>query len=191
MNGISKIELTLENCEVITIDGKYIGDFNVLNIRTDIRRLAANCISRTKSCDSFTMEVYRDANVVNFPFGFEDRHGTKIFDRIMTYSDITGVTVYYDDSEDDDGNTIEMECDHFYVNYKEEVEDQLGSPNVYQSTYINDFGDLYIVIDKESKVLDVFDEDEINNEHYLDFKFHMYDIKECNRNNFGDNVCQI
>ena len=176
MNGISKIEIGLENCEVITIDGKYIGDFDVYNICTNISRMGCNYIGKAKSCDSFIIEIYRDANVVNNPFGTEDDNDGKIFERIKQYNDITSVTVYYD-KKDEDYNDIETgESDYFYVPYQEETEGQLGSPNIYQSTYINNFGDLYIVIDKEEKIFDLFDEEEINDIDNLNFKFGMYDI---------------
>lgn len=37
---IHHIELTFENCEVIKIPGKYIGEFCIDNIHTKIERVA-------------------------------------------------------------------------------------------------------------------------------------------------------
>lgn len=178
MNGISRIELGLENCEVITIDGKYIGSFDASNIHTDISRMGCNYIGKSQSCDSFAIEIYRDANIINRPFGIEnDDDYIKIFERITKYNDITSVTVYYDKKDDNYKDVETGESDYFYVTYEEENEGQLGSPNIYQSSYINDFGDLYIVIDKDKKIFDLFDKEEINDADSLDFKFSMYDIK--------------
>lgn len=176
MNGISKIEIGLENCEVITINGKYIGGFNVSNIHTDISRLGCNYIGKMQCCDSFMIEIFRDANVINKPFGYEDENGTYIFQRIEQYNDIVNVKIYYDEKDNNYKDIETGELDNVYVPYEEENEGWLGSPNKYQSTYINKFGDLYIVIDKDKKVEDVLNMDEINDEEDLEFKFGMYNI---------------
>jgi hypothetical protein len=176
MNGISRIELGFENCEAITIDGKYIGDFDVFNIHTDINRMGCNYIGKIQSCDSFIIEIYRDANTINRPFGIEDEFGVKTFERILMYNDITSITVYYDEKDENHNDIETSNSDCIYAPYQSEDDDQLGSPNIYQSTYINSFGDLYIVIDKEKKIFDLFNEKEINDSYGLNFKFRMYDI---------------
>lgn len=176
MNGISKIEIILENCEVITIEGKYIGAFDVSNIHTSISRMGCNHIGKMQCCESFIIEIYRDANVINKPFGYEDEDQTKIFERIALYNDITSIEVYYDKKDDDYKDVETGECDCIYVPYEELNENQLGSPNKYQSTHINKYGDLYIVIDKGNKISDKFDLEEINDKVTLNSRFSMYDI---------------
>ena len=66
------IELTLENCEVVTIDGKYIGDFLVDDISTSISRLACNWVGKvdwaglgakiiiTNNDTKFVRELFKD-----------------------------------------------------------------------------------------------------------------------------------
>lgn len=176
MNGISKIEIVLENCEVITINEKYIGDFNISNIHTDISRMGCNYIGKMQCCDSFLIEIYRDANVVNKPFGYEDENQTKIFERIALYNDITSIDVYYDKKYDNYKDVKTGEHDCIYVPYEEINKNQLGSPNKYQSTYINKYGDLYIVVDKDNKISDKFDLEEIDDEDALNFHFKMCDV---------------
>ena len=179
MNGISKIELGLENCEVITIDGKYIGAFDVSNIQTHIRRMGCNYIGKYNSCESFAIEIHRSGNTVNKPFGIEDvGHNESIFDRLLKYRDITSVTVYYDKKNDKYEDIDTGEKADFYVPYEDEVEGALGSPNVNQKCYINSFGDLYILISKNETLEDYFDMDEIEDEDMLSFHFSMLDIEK-------------
>ena len=58
---IKYIELTLENCEVVTIDGKYIGDFLVDDISTSISRLACNWVGKVDWAGLVAIEIHKDA----------------------------------------------------------------------------------------------------------------------------------
>lgn len=177
MNGISRIEIGLENCEVITIDGKYIGAFYVENIKTTISRMGCNYIGKYQSCDSFVIEINRGADCVNKPFGIDDEDSKmSIFKRLLTFRDITSIRIFYDKKNEKYEDVETGETDEFYVPYEEECEGQLGSPNVYQSCYINSYGDLYIVISKDDKIEDFFDIEEIEDEEFLNFQFSMMDI---------------
>ena len=66
----------------------------------------------------------------------------------------------------------------YYVSYEEKEPDKLGSPNIYQSSYISNLGNLYILIDKNKKIDEVIDYNVINDEKNMDFHFTMLDIGE-------------
>lgn len=160
---IIKIELVLENCEVITIKGKHIGDFVCEDIKYSIQRLACNSINEVYSCETFYMSIHRDCSlnkesnwtVGNLP---EEREPLK---RILEYPDITCIYIYFKDKKNPQ---------KIYPKWSEGDE----YSNKYQKTYMNKFGDLYIVIDKNLNLEDVFDKQEIEDEHEVEFSWRMF-----------------
>ena len=56
------ITFTLENCDQITIDGKYIGDFYVGDIKSEIKRIACNSIMKMNITKEFAIEIHKNAN---------------------------------------------------------------------------------------------------------------------------------
>lgn len=158
MKDVKSIGFGFENCEYFSIDAKYFGAFQLTDFCRSIHRVGCNAILKMNLVDTVVMEIFSEGNGQYNPFGDEDEVNN-FFDRLQTYDDITSISVTYDD------DTVE----EYYVDYKEEVEDQLGSPNVYQHTYMNKFGDLYIVISKDKGIFDFFDKEEINNKENIDF----------------------
>lgn len=156
MKDVKSIGFGFENCEYFSIDAKYFGAFQLSDINTRIQRVACNSISRVDSVDSVVMEIFSEGNG-EYLSGFGDEK-VKFFDRIVTYNDITSITVIYDDDSEET----------YWVNYKEEVEDQLGSPNMYQQTEMNKFGDLYLVISPKP-MPHFFDDKVINDEDSISF----------------------
>lgn len=161
---IKYIELILENCEVIRIDGKYIGDFDIDNIKESICRQGCNYIKRMKKCECFYISVYRDANIektVEFTMGTLSEKA-KPFKRLTEYDDITQIIIYFNDGKEE----------IIYVPWDEESEYR----NVYQKTCVSDKGDLYILINKELNIENIWELSEINDED--DFKWKMFGCKE-------------
>ena len=156
MKDVKSIGFGFENCEYFSIDAKYFGAFQLSDINTRIQRVACNSISRVDCVDSVVMEIFSEGNG-EYLSGFGDEK-VKFFDRIVAYNDITSITVIYDDDSEET----------YWVNYKEEVEDQLGSPNVYQQTEMNKFGDLYLVISPKP-MPHFFDDKVINDEDSISF----------------------
>ena len=156
MKDVKSIGFGFENCEYFSIDAKYFGAFQLSDINTRIQRVACNSISRVDCVDSVVMEIFSEGNG-EYLSGFGDEK-VKFFDRIVTYNDITSITVIFDDDSEET----------YWVNYKEEVEDQLGSPNVYQQTEMNKFGDLYLVISPKP-MPHFFDDKVINDEDSISF----------------------
>lgn len=155
---IRSIDLVLENCEVVTIEGKHIGDFYLGDIRQEIARMACNHIGMEEICHSFYIEIHKDANKDN------------AFKRLQTYNDITQVTVcLYDQYAEDPEEAIEK---HYLLHWNEDSEYE----NEYQKSLIADTGWLYLVVEKDKTIEDVFDLDAINDAEHADFVASMYDI---------------
>lgn len=167
---LKQIEFAFENCESITIDGKYIGDFEVSNIKTSIERLASNSINELQIANKFAIEIHKDADKEYHPFGMTDCNST-VFERINAYHDITHI--YFDlYSENDNGQESETKHYQYCLIWGGDSDYN----NDYQSNYLSKDGNLYIVVDSEKKIEDLFDIECIDNANEMDFKFSMYEI---------------
>ena len=125
---IKKLSFILENCEVIEIDGKYIGDFGVGKIEERFERTGINSIDLWKKAGEFWVEIHKDAN----------NSDHKPFDRLEECPDICHIEVECVDSE------------HRDITYKYSVK-WVGDnyANKLQETEIGDQGNLYIKIGKK------------------------------------------
>lgn len=176
--NIKNVVFTLENCDTITIPGKYIGDIFLENLKTEIKRLALNWVGKIELCESFFIEIHNFANTLDYAFSedsdcFKDDPYHK-FDRLCRCHDITQVTInLYDDNDDDKEYTYD-----YIVSYSDEYPGALGSPNIYQYTYISDLGHLYILIDPKLKLDDVLDYESINDKVAMHFNFELLGIEE-------------
>lgn len=173
---LKEITFTLENCDYITIDGKYIGDFLVDELNTSIRRTAVNTIEQIDGADIVVIEIHKDANKERYLFlqtGWEDsKHMT--FDRLTGYDDITRIEFKLDDKS--------------YSYYVDWVGDS-DYENEAQSTYISKDGHLYLIIAKDKVVSDFFNMNEIDDSEYMDFHFDMLDVGDVygDPNRYKDN----
>lgn len=165
VGDIKEVEFVLENCEVITIPGKYIGELDINNIRTTFGRIACNAFSKRTCSDSIYIEIHKDANVDYLPFGVENLK-TKIFDRLAGGNDITHIKYSL---INDDGEILAQEDITPTWTGESDYENEA------QKSYVSKLGHLYIVIDKDNDVDSIFGDD-INDEDYMDFHFDMCDI---------------
>jgi hypothetical protein len=149
MKDIKSIEFIFENCECFTIDAKYFGVFEMSDIQTKIGRIAVNSIAKFTCANHVAMEIFSEADD---KYNFYNEEMASKLERIRKHSDITSICLTYDDE------TEEI----YYVNYKDETEGELGTPNVYQKTYLSKSGNLYLVISENNNIEDVFDMTELN-----------------------------
>ena len=160
---LKEITFTLENCDYITINGKYIGDFLVDEINTSIQRIAVNAIEQMDVANVVAIEIHKDANKERYHFlqtGWEDgKHMT--FDRLIEYDDITRIEFKLDDKSYG-----------YYVNWVGDSDYE----NEAQSIYISKDGHLYLIIAKDKVVSDFFNMNEIDDSEYMDFHFDMLDV---------------
>ena len=170
---LKNIVLVLENCDTINIPGKYVGDIELTELKTEISRWACNSIDKLDFCEYFFIEIYKDANIIDYAFDqIEEDFQYNKFDRLHQYNDITSIELTLVDENNKE--TIYQ----YYVSYEEKEPGKLGSPNIYQSSYISNLGNLYILIAKNKKIDEVIDYNVINDEKNMDFHFTMFDIGE-------------
>jgi hypothetical protein len=155
---IEKIKFVFENCESVTIEGKYIGRLFISDIKYSIQRIACNAIREMQSCNHFSISINRKADNAKDKglFGNFSR-----LDRINMYSDITSIYVYLNDQD---------EPKQFYVDW-----DGDDYTNQNQKVYINKFGDLFLVIDSKKTIDDVFDKEEIEDKENMNFEWSMFE----------------
>ena len=169
---LKNITFTFENCDRITINGKYIGDFLVDEIKTSIQRVASNAIMKFDIAYEFAIEIHKDANKERSSFDFWDHNDDKhmIFDRFSKWADITRIDFVLEGS---DGS----ETDYSYTTNWVGDSDM---ENDAQHSYVSKDNNLYIVISDSKNVEDYFDFEMIDDSEYMDFKFEMYDIGDEN-----------
>ena len=170
---IRNLELVLENCEVVKIDGKYIGDFYAGDIRKEIARMACNYIGMEEICHSFYVEIHADANKKYAPFGDQEWE-TKAFERLLQYNDITAITVRLYDQYDEDAKTDESKdtvC-HYLIHWV--GDDDYENPA--QKSKVAKTGWFYLVVDEKRELEDVFSSEMVDDEEYADFHASMMDI---------------
>ena len=138
---ITKIEIALENCEVIVIDG-----YDIVSLWMDDVKNRITKFGKHKACNDFYIKIAAEANRVNEPFGFYDRREEMIFNRLL-WRDIVSVCLYYDDTD---------EFDEISVYYNEES-DSIGARNTNQFGIVNKLGDLCLVISENKKLEDYID----------------------------------
>lgn len=172
---IRKIEFGLENCEHITIDGKYIGHFYAGEIKREIARMACNDISMHEICNAFCIEVHKDANKKYSPFG-EEKWETLAFTRLTGYNDITDITIHLYDHYDEEARNDESKDTvyHYLLNWGGDDDNNCDNP--LQSSKIAKTGWLYITIGEDMKMEDIFPDEEVDDEEYSDHRAAMMDI---------------
>ena len=168
---LKEITFVLENCDCITIDGKYIGDFFIEDIRTSIKRIACNAINKMDVVHTFAIEIHKDANKERCPFGFiEDKELT--FNRLVFYDDITSIDFKLVEDYVEESREPIIEHYHYYVHWTGESD----YINEAQKSYISNVGNLYIVIADGKNIEDFYDKELIDDEEHMNFICSMYDI---------------
>lgn len=171
---LKNITLVFENCDSITIDGKYVGEFLVDNIHTSIERIACNAIERIDSADTFAIEFHKDANKERFQFDQIDCEDFKqmTFDRLSACNDITSIQISLIEDYVEEGQIPREEYYDYYVKWTGEND----YANDSQVNYMSDCGNFYMVIAEGKKIEDFFDLEEINDEESMDIHFSLCDV---------------
>ncbi|MGN5457063.1 MAG: hypothetical protein ACI4XN_13790 [Candidatus Kurthia intestinigallinarum] len=168
---LKEITFVFENCECITIDGKYIGDFLVEDIRTSIQRIASNAINKMDVAHIFAIEIHKDADKARHPFDFETDDGS-VFNRFTSWDDITSIEFELVDKYPEEGQELIIEHYNYFVHWVGEDNQE----NDAQKSYISKVGNLYIVIADGKDIEDFFDKEAIDDGEHMDFVCYMYGI---------------
>ena len=169
---LKSITFTFENCDMITIDGKYIGNFLVDEIKTSIQRVACNAIMKMDIAKVIAIEIHKDANKSTHAFGRK----RMTFDRFLEYDDITSIEFELAEQYVDEGQEPITEHYDYFVNWVGDSDME----NDAQHSYVSKDNNLYIVISDGKNVEDYFDFEMIDDSEYMDFQFEMYDVGDEN-----------
>ena len=171
---VKNVTLCFENCDWVTIDGKYIGDLIVDDLHTCFRRIACNAIDKIETAKTIAIEIHKDANKERYQFDQEHipSFKQKTFDRIEEYDDITSIQFELEETYVEDGEVPRVDHYDYCVNWVGDSEYE----NEAQTSYISSDGNMYLVIAKDKKIEDFFDMKEINDSQHMDFHFSMCDI---------------
>lgn len=172
---LDKITFAFENCDSLTIDGKYIGEFDVEDIRTTINRVACNAIMKMECTHTFFVEVHKDANGKYYEFEQEDTHFEQEKFKRLLMNDIAAIEFDLVDERVEEGKEPRREHYDYYVEWT-------GGDYVNASShsFISDLGHLYIFIGSEEKYNDFVNKNTLNDEKNINFKFKMYGIGDEN-----------
>lgn len=147
---ITKIELVLENCEVVSVDAKYIGKIIARNIFPAIENDGYDDIKRSFYCYSFGIELHKDLDKYGVVQSYTPEGLPGVFRRLRNYNDITQVIVHYNDDINET----------YFVDYGGDEE------NKNQKSYISTAGHLYIKISDMYSLGDMFGDDILDNPDY-------------------------
>jgi hypothetical protein len=158
---LGMVEFVFENCEVMSIHGKYFSDFYIDNINTYFKRIAANAIEKIDEAGTIVLSIHKDADEEYHSFGLSSYKTTK-FDRILAYNDITLIRFFLDGKE---------------YSYRIKWDDDMMSENLNQASQKSRFGHLYLVISDNAltNMKEYFPEETINDE---DYEFDQMDLWE-------------
>ena len=156
MKNIEAIEFVFENCECLTVDSKYIGDFSMEGFETKIMGAGVCTIREYTTCEKINLVIYKDGNITVESYG--DKY--KVFDRILSCNDITSICLKYEDD-------IEREI---YVPWDEENNNY---NNKAQSSFMSD-EHLYLTINKDCQsVHDIYTDETVE---YLNKNYRIHKI---------------
>lgn len=172
---LKQITFQLENCDSITIDGKYVGYFLVDELNISFERIACNAIDRIDVANVFAIEIHRDANKERYQFGQDgyEKFKQMVFDRFTRWDDIT--SIQFELVRECDELTSGLESYDYYDYLIHWVGDS-DADNEAQTSYISKDGHLYIVIAEGKTIEDFFNKENIDDSEYMDFHFYMLDV---------------
>lgn len=160
--NLKEITFIFENCDSITVSGKYIGEFWLSKMKECFGRLAVNHFGSFKVCEQMIIEIHRDADrvrhVFDSPFPYNPH---SVFERLSA-GDITSV-----DAVLENGETVSCS-----VPWNPDDE----YTNSWQVSKISKAGHLYISIGEKSNFDEVFPSEEIDDIDTAAFRMDMMGI---------------
>lgn len=143
MFSIKHIDLVLENCDVIHIDGKHIGFFILDNIKKTAGIMGCNSFGVRETAEEIFLEISPDANKEYHPLGISSEW-TMPFERLSRYNDITSIDIITDD-----------ETLRYYTNWTGDSDYE----NEAQTSIIGKNGCFYLAITERKTAQEYFADD--------------------------------
>ena len=152
---MSGLRFVFRNGETWTINRRLIGDLWIKKVTTSFGRINGGEFQEIHPCESLRIEILPEADHVMS----EDINlgGLELgmFERVKKYSDIELMDILYLDGNHPKSDVI-VDKDRVYFPYSPVDED--GNDNKFQSSAIGSHGNLFIVIDPEKSVEDIYPE---------------------------------
>lgn len=146
------LQLFFRNGDTLIIPKSVIGDLWIKQVTTSYGRINGSDFQKINPCQSFKIELLPEADLVNTEDINLGGLESGMFKRINKFSDIEKMDILYVDSSNPNAGVIDT--DRVYFPY--EAQDVDGLDNKYQSTQMGDKGQLFIAIDPENTVKDLF-----------------------------------
>lgn len=163
---LEKVEFVFENCERITIEGKYISDFYLGDIYTEFARIACNSIEKLDMVKTVAIGIHKGAEDKEYaPFGEKDWKKSN-FQRFLQYNDITHICFI-------------MDGEKYSYSVEWNEDDAWDQENSRQTCYLSRLGHLYIVVSdnpEEDLKTKYFPYEDINSKEYIDFHMDICDV---------------
>lgn len=141
MRKVVKIEIGLENVDVIEFVCKDIARLVIKDIRPEIYIIGNGTVLEMISCSEFLLELKSDHEY--FEFGMDgDDFKKSAFSRLSDCDDITSCEVFYDDGT----------SENIFVSWEDATPG--GEVNKYQSSAFRENGSLCIYIGKSGNITD-------------------------------------
>lgn len=149
---MTALQLFFRNGDTLVVNREVIGDLWIKQVTTSYGRINGSDFQEIHPCQSFKIELLPEADRVdaeNINYGGLE---SGMFERIKKYSDIETMDILYRDPTDTSSEVIQSE--RIYFPY--EAQDPDGLDNKHQSTQMGADGHLYVLIDPEKTVAEVF-----------------------------------
>lgn len=150
---MAALKFTFRNGETWTIKRENVGDLWIKQVTTSYGRIGGSNFQEIHPCESLRIEIRPEAdhvhsNDINLG-GIE----AGMFSRVRKYQDIEMMDIMYTD-EDHPKSDVIVQSDTIYFPYL--ALDTDGNDNKYQTSRISTDNNLYIVIDPEKTVEDIY-----------------------------------
>ena len=146
MRFVKEVKIVFKTRKDITVPATYFGDFKLDNISRRVRYDL--WITERQQAGTVAMKILKEVDEIFDAIHMIgiDEHG--IVSHITAANDITALVLHYRDGTQET----------FYVDYHMDFDDT----NPYQKTYVDESGNVYIVIARDKAIEDFFDIQNIN-----------------------------
>lgn len=144
---MTSFKFYFRNGETWTINRDCIGDLWIRHVTTSYGRINGSDFQKINPCEGIKIEIFDEADHVQTDDINLGGLESGMFGRALKYQDIEKMSIHFDD------NTSDL----IYFPYKDKgTPGQEGLDNAYQTTQISGDNKLYIVIDAEKTVNDIY-----------------------------------
>lgn len=147
------LKFIFRNGETWTVEREHIGDLWIKQVTTSFGRIGEDEFQEIHPCESLKIEIDKEADHVRSSDINLGGLEAGMFNRVKQHQDIEMMDILYRDRVNGKVRTI-VEKDRIYFPYK--ALDMDGCDNAYQSSMVYNDEKLFIVIDPEKSVEEVY-----------------------------------